>query len=89
MPAPTSATTDGAMCSTEWAMNAANTNDEHDAALDEQPRIADRLALLQRHHVGDPFGIDVERAAEKPRQHGDEHDHDDRPRSASCGRESR
>ena len=27
--------------------------------LDEQPRIADGLALVQRHDVGDPLGVDV------------------------------
>ena len=77
MPAPSSATIEGSMCSTGWAMNAANTSDEDDSALDEQPRIADGLAFLERHDVGDPFGIDVERAAEQARQHGDEDDHDD------------
>ena len=74
MPAPSSATIEGSMCSTEWAMKAANTKTSTTPHLIEQPRIADRLALVQRHHVGDPLRIDVERSAEQPRQHGDEDD---------------
>jgi hypothetical protein len=33
---------------------------QHHAALDQQPPVADGFALLQRHHVGDPLGVDVE-----------------------------
>ena len=50
---------------------------QNKSALDEQSRIANRLALIQSHHVGHTCGIDVEGSAEDERHQRDEDHHDD------------
>ena len=69
--------TDGSRCSARVQDEADDDSAEHEQATHEQSVVTDRLALVEFHHLGDPFGVVLKGVAEQPAAQADEDDEQD------------